>query len=401
MIISQRIHHVEASPIRKLSPYAAAAVAEGKKVYHLNIGQPDIETPQLFLDAIRNCHQKVIEYGDSRGDPSLVKAIRDYYHRWNMDFENEEIIITNGGSEALLIAMMTLCDPGDEILVFEPFYANYSTFANVLNINIRAVVTTAEDGYQMPDEAAIEAKITPKTKAILLTNPGNPTGRVYTADEMKRVVKVVCRHNLALIADEVYREFVYGFPYTSFGTMPELREHLVLVDSLSKRYSACGARIGALLCHNADFCVESMKYCQGRLCCPELEQIGAAALYSTPVSYLEQVNAEYRRRRDTLEREIAKLPGVICSKPQGAFYVMIKMPVDDAEKFAIWLLESFNSKGETVMFAPGNGFYSTPGMGKDEARLAYVLNCNDLTRAIQILGEGLKAYPGTKLMAEA
>ncbi|MBO5493617.1 MAG: pyridoxal phosphate-dependent aminotransferase [Pyramidobacter sp.] len=399
MNVSERISNVFASPIRKLSPYAAAAKAAGKKVYHLNIGQPDIQTPPAFLEAIRAFDDSVIAYGDSRGDARLLDAIQKYYHDWGMDFDINEITITAGGSEALLIAMMGVCDPGDEILVFEPFYANYLSFANVLGVNMKAVTTKAEKGYELPGEAAVEACITPRTKAILITNPGNPTGRVLTSDEMELVARVVKRHDLALIVDEVYREFVYGFPFRSFGVMPGLEDNLIVVDSLSKRYSACGARIGALLSHNADFNEQIMKYCQARLCCPELEQIGAAALYSTPRQYLADVNDEYRRRRDTLEKALSKLPGVTFSSPQGAFYTMIKMPVDSAEKFAIWMLEQFDSHGETVMFAPGDGFYLTPGLGTDEARLAYVLNCADLERAIAIIGEGLKTYPGTKIIA--
>ena len=399
MNVSERISNVFASPIRKLSPYAAAAKAAGKKVYHLNIGQPDIQTPPAFLEAIRAFDDSVIAYGDSRGDARLLDAIQKYYHDWGMDFDINEITITAGGSEALLIAMMGVCDPGDEILVFEPFYANYLSFANVLGVNMKAVTTKAEKGYELPGEAAVEACITPRTKAILITNPGNPTGRVLTSDEMELVARVVKRHDLALIVDEVYREFVYGFPFRSFGVMPGLEDNLIVVDSLSKRYSACGARIGALLSHNADFNEQIMKYCQARLCCPELEQIGAAALYSTPRQYLADVNDEYRRRRDTLEKALSKLPGVTFSSPQGAFYTMIKMPVDSAEKFAIWMLEQFDSHGETVMFAPGDGFYLTPGLGTDEARLAYVLNCADLERAIAIIGEGLKAYPGAKIIA--
>ncbi|MBP3751425.1 MAG: pyridoxal phosphate-dependent aminotransferase [Pyramidobacter sp.] len=399
MNVSERISNVFASPIRKLSPYAAAAKAAGKKVYHLNIGQPDIQTPPAFLEAIRAFDDSVIAYGDSRGDARLLNAIQKYYHDWGMDFDINEITITAGGSEALLIAMMGVCDPGDEILVFEPFYANYLSFANVLGVNMKAVTTKAEKGYELPGEAAVEACITPRTKAILITNPGNPTGRVLTSDEMELVARVVKRHDLALIVDEVYREFVYGFPFRSFGVMPGLEDNLIVVDSLSKRYSACGARIGALLSHNADFNEQIMKYCQARLCCPELEQIGAAALYSTPRQYLADVNDEYRRRRDTLEKALSKLPGVTFSSPQGAFYTMIKMPVDSAEKFAIWMLEQFDSHGETVMFAPGDGFYLTPGLGTDEARLAYVLNCADLERAIAIIGEGLKAYPGAKIIA--
>ncbi|MBP3848412.1 MAG: pyridoxal phosphate-dependent aminotransferase [Pyramidobacter sp.] len=399
MNVSERISNVFASPIRKLSPYAAAAKAAGKKVYHLNIGQPDIQTPPAFLEAIRAFDDSVIAYGDSRGDARLLDAIQKYYHDWGMDFDINEITITAGGSEALLIAMMGVCDPGDEILVFEPFYANYLSFANVLGVNMKAVTTKAEKGYELPGEAAVEACITPRTKAILITNPGNPTGRVLTSDEMELVARVVKRHDLALIVDEVYREFVYGFPFRSFGVMPGLEDNLIVVDSLSKRYSACGARIGALLSHNAAFNEQIMKYCQARLCCPELEQIGAAALYSTPRQYLADVNDEYRRRRDTLEKALSKLPGVTFSSPQGAFYTMIKMPVDSAEKFAIWMLEQFDSHGETVMFAPGDGFYLTPGLGTDEARLAYVLNCADLERAIAIIGEGLKAYPGAKIIA--
>jgi len=399
MNVSERISNVFASPIRKLSPYAAAAKAAGKKVYHLNIGQPDIQTPPAFLEAIRAFDDSVIAYGDSRGDARLLDVIQKYYHDWGMDFDINEITITAGGSEALLIAMMGVCDPGDEILVFEPFYANYLSFANVLGVNMKAVTTKAEKGYELPGEAAVEACITPRTKAILITNPGNPTGRVLTSDEMELVARVVKRHDLALIVDEVYREFVYGFPFRSFGVMPGLEDNLIVVDSLSKRYSACGARIGALLSHNAAFNEQIMKYCQARLCCPELEQIGAAALYSTPRQYLADVNDEYRRRRDTLEKALSKLPGVTFSSPQGAFYTMIKMPVDSAEKFAIWMLEQFDSHGETVMFAPGDGFYLTPGLGTDEARLAYVLNCADLERAIAIIGEGLKAYPGAKITA--
>lgn len=399
MKVSERINAIFSSPIRKLSPYAAAAKAQGKKVYHLNIGQPDIPTPPAFFEAVRAFNDKVVAYGDSRGDSRLLAAIQEYYHRWGMDYEINEITITNGGSEALLIAMMGVCDPGDEILVFEPFYANYLSFAGVLNVKMRAVTTDVGAGYEIPDEAAVEAQITPCTKAILITNPGNPTGRILTSAEMETVARVVRRHDLALIVDEVYREFVYGFPFRSFGTVPELEDKLILVDSLSKRFSACGARIGALLSHSAAFCAQIMKYCQARLCCPELEQIGAAALYSTPLNVLSEVNDEYRRRRDAIEKALAKLPGVTFSSPQGAFYVMVKLPIDSAERFATWMLEHFDSHGETVMIAPGDGFYLTPGLGKDEARLAYVLNCKDLTRAIAILGEGLQVYPGAKILA--
>ncbi len=399
MKVSRRISGVFASPIRKLSPYADAAKAAGKKVYHLNIGQPDIRTPPAFLEAIRAFDGRVIAYGDSRGDARLISAIQRYYHDWGMDFDTEEITVTSGGSEALFIAMMGLCDPGDEILVFEPFYANYVSFADALNVTMKAVTTRPEDGYAVPGEDEVESRVTPRTRALLITNPGNPTGRVLTAAEMELIARVARRHDIALIVDEVYREFVYGQPFRSFGTMPGIEDRLILVDSLSKRYSACGARVGALLSRNAEFNAQIMKYCEARLCCPELEQIGAAALYGTPREYLREVNAEYRLRRDTIERELSRLPGVSFSSPQGAFYTMITMPVDSAEKFAVWLLERFDSRGETVMIAPGDGFYLTPGLGADEARLAYVLNCRDIARAVGIIGEGLKAYPGAKILA--
>lgn len=394
MRISERVQELKLSPIRKLAPYADAAKKAGKKVYHLNIGQPDIETPSQFMDAIKNYHDKVIAYGNSKGEPFLIEAIQKYYAEKGMNYEAGDIYITNGGSEALTFTVMTLCDPDDEIMVFEPFYANYTTFATEFGAKINAVTTSVKNGYHLPAVDEIEAHITPKTKAILLTNPGNPTGVVYTPEEMETIAKLAVKHDLAVIADEVYREFVYDGEYKSFGTMPELDDNLIIIDSVSKRYSACGARIGCIISKNKDFCQQINKCCQGRLCGPILEQVGAAALYTTPVSYLEAVNKEYQKRRDTIAAGLKSLPGVEASDPKGAFYVMVKFPVDDAEKFAIWLLENFDVDGETVMFAPGNGFYNTPGLGVNEARLAYVLNCDDLKRAIYILGEALKVYPG-------
>ncbi|HIU63649.1 MAG TPA: pyridoxal phosphate-dependent aminotransferase [Candidatus Avacidaminococcus intestinavium] len=396
MNISKRVQALSTSPIRRLVPYATVAKAKGKKVYHLNIGQPDIETPMQFMESIRKFDEKVISYGNSQGEMVLIEAVKKYYKEWNMHFDNTNIYVTNGGSEALTLAIMTLCDPGDEVLVFEPYYANYKTFANTYNVNINAVATTAENGYRLPSETEIEKKITPRTKAILITNPGNPTGVVFTEEEMQMISRLVLKYDLGLIADEVYREFVYDGAYKSFGHMPELEQNLVIVDSVSKRYSACGARIGCLLSHNDAFCKELMKCCQARLCCPTLEQVGAAALYTTPKTYLDAVNKEYKKRRDTIASALAKVPDVLASNPSGAFYVMVKLPVDDAEKFAIWLLEEFDVDGETVMFAPGNGFYDTEGRGVDEARLAYVLKSEDLEKAIAILAAGLKAYPGKK-----
>ena len=394
MKFSSKILKCELSPIRKFAPYAAAARARGIEIYPLNIGQPDIETPSQFMDAIKNYHDKVIAYGNSKGEPFLIEAIQKYYAEKGMNYEAGDIYITNGGSEALTFTVMALCDPDDEIMVFEPFYANYTTFATEFGAKINAVTTSVKNGYHLPAADEIEAHITPKTKAILLTNPGNPTGVVYTPEEMETIAKLAVKHDLAVIADEVYREFVYDGEYKSFGTMPELDDNLIIIDSVSKRYSACGARIGCIISKNKDFCQQINKCCQGRLCGPILEQVGAAALYTTPVSYLEAVNKEYQKRRDTIAAGLKSLPCVEASDPKGAFYVMVKFPVDDAEKFAIWLLENFDVDGETVMFAPGNGFYSTPGLGVNEARLAYVLNCDDLKRAIYILGEALKVYPG-------
>ncbi len=394
MKLSARVQSMTASPIRKLSPYANTAEAQGKKIYHLNIGQPDIETPAQFMDSIRNYKKPIIAYGDSKGESFFIETIRKYYAEKSMYFAAEDIFITNGGSEALIFAILALCDPGDEILVFEPFYANYTTFAKEFGAKINAIQTNVTSGYHLPDAATIEAKITPKTKAILLTNPGNPTGVVYTQKEMDVISSLVRKHDLALIADEVYREFVYDGAYNSFGTMPELEENLILIDSVSKRYSACGARIGCIISRNKALGKEILKCCQARLCSPILEQVGAAALYTTPVSYLDDVNREYKRRRDTIVAALKKLPGVVSSDPKGAFYIMVQLPVDDAEKFAIWILENFAINNETVMFAPGNGFYNDATLGINEARLAYVLNCADLEKAIYILGEALKVYPG-------
>ena len=397
MKISERALGMTTSPIRRLGPYADAAVKAGKKIYRLNIGQPDIATSPKFMEAIRNFDQKVVAYGNSQGDMNLIKAIQKYYDSWNMHYETKNIYITNGGSEALELAIFSLCDPGDEILVFEPYYANYTTFAKLASAKVTAVPTSAEDGYRLPDQATVEKYINDKTRAILLTNPGNPTGVVYNKQEMDMIAAVVKKYNIALIADEVYREFVYDGTYTSFGTYKDLEQNLIMVDSVSKRYSACGARIGCVISKNEELCAQFMKLCQARLCAPAVEQVGAAALYDTPASYLEEVNKEYKKRRDTIAAGLAKIPGLVSSQPKGAFYVMVKFPVDDAEKFAIWMLQDFEKDGETVMIAPGNGFYATPGKGVDEARLAYLLKCEDLERAMELLAAAVKEYPGRKI----
>ncbi len=395
MRFSNRITAMQSSPIRRLIPYADEAKAKGKKVYHLNIGQPDIKTPPSFLQAIKDFAQDVIAYSTSQGSNELRDAMRKYYESYDIHFERDHILVTNGGSEAIMFSIMATCDPGDEILIPEPFYANYNAFSRCVNVNIVPITTKAEEGFHLPPQEKIEAVITPKTRCILISNPGNPTGAIYTIEEMKMLADIAKKHDLYIIADEVYREFVYdGLKYTSFGNLPDMEDRVIIVDSVSKRYSACGARIGCIASKNEALMKEILKLCQGRLCVPTIEQVGATALYSTPVSYLEDVNKEYQTRRDTLYNALKEIPGVICEQPKGAFYVVVKMPVDDAEKFVIWMLQNYDINGETMMAAPAEGFYGTPGLGKNEARLAYVLNNEDLVKAMKILKGALEAYPG-------
>jgi len=395
MKFSARIQSMQSSPIRKLIPFADEAKAKGKTVFHLNIGQPDIVTPPGFLKAIKNFAQDVIAYSTSHGSLDLIDAVRKYYEVYGMSYTRDDIIITNGGSEALMFSFMALCDPGDEILIPEPFYANYNAFASAVNVNVRPITTRAEEGFHLPPKSEVAKLITPKTRAILVSNPGNPTGVIYTVDEMKMLAEIAREKNIFIVADEVYREFVYdGLDYTSFGNFKEIEDRVILIDSVSKRFSACGARIGCIISKNAELMGQVMKLAQGRLCVPTLEQVGAAALYSTPVSYLEDVNKEYQSRRNILYEALKAMPGVICEEPKGAFYVVAKLPVDDAEKFVVWMLKNFDVDGKTVMLAPAEGFYATPGLGKDEARLAYVLKKEDLAKAMDILKAGLEAYPG-------
>ena len=386
MKFSKRLSSMQESPIRKLAPFATAAKAEGVKVYHLNIGQPDIITPVGFFDAVKNFDKKVLEYAGSQGIPELIEAIRKYYTTYDMNFANEDIIITNGGSEALLFSFMAACDPGDNILIPEPFYTNYNGFAQCLNINVKSVTTVAENGFHLPSKDEILAKIDDKTSAILVVNPGNPTGCVYTKEEVRMIADIAKEKDLWIIADEVYREFVYeGLQYTSFGNMKDVEDRVIIIDSVSKRYSACGARIGSIACKNKKFMAEVMKVCQGRLCVATIEQLGAAALYDTPASYFKEVNDEYRKRRDVLYEELMKADGVICEKPMGAFYIVAKLPVENAEDFVAWTLKEFRRDNETVMCTPAEGFYSTPGLGKNEVRLAYVLKEEDLRRGARLL----------------
>ena len=393
MKFSKRLSSMQQSPIRKLAPFASAAKAEGVKVYHLNIGQPDIITPEGFFNTVKNFDKKVLEYAGSQGMPELIEAIRKYYTTYNMNFASEDIIVTNGGSEALLFAFMAACDPGDNILVPEPFYTNYNGFAQCLNVEVKSVTTVAENGFHLPSKEEILAKIDDKTSAILVVNPGNPTGCVYTREEVQMLAEIAKEKDLWIIADEVYREFVYeGLEYTSFGNIKEVEDRVVIIDSVSKRYSACGARIGSIACKNKQFMAEVMKVCQGRLCVATIEQLGAAALYNTPKSYFKEVNDEYRNRRDTLYNELMKAEGVICEKPMGAFYIVAKLPVENAEDFVTWTLKEFRRDNETVMCTPAEGFYSTPGLGKNEVRLAYVLKEEDLRRSGQLLKEALEEY---------
>ena len=392
MNISKRIQSVPPSTIMELLTFAAKAKNQGKKVYHLNIGQPDIMTPEGFFKAIREYKGEVLEYALSEGLPELIEAIRKYYTSYNLNFENDEILITNGGSEALLFTMLTICDEGDNVLVPEPFYSNYFNFSKSVGVNINPITTLAESGFHLPNKDEIVSKINDKTKAILFSNPGNPTGVVYTKEELEMIADIALEHNLWIIADEVYREFVYDGEYTSVGTIERVKDRVIIVDSVSKRYSACGARIGSLASKNKSFMEGILKLCQARLSVPTLEQVGAIELYKTNSSYLTEVNEEYRQRRDVLYNELIKVPGVICKKPSGAFYIVAKLPVNNADDFTKWLLSDFDKDGETVMPCPAEGFYQTSGLGVDEIRLAYILNTKDLHKASTLLKEGLETY---------
>lgn len=393
MNLSSKVLSMQHSPIRKFNPIAQKAKDAGKKVYHLNIGQPDIETPPCFMEAIRSFDANVIAYAESGGVTLLQDAISDYFKQYNMEFGRENIIITNGGSEALSMIFISLLNPGDEVLIPEPFYTNYHTFATMADGVVVPITTTPEEGYHYADAQKIEAAITPKTKAICCISPGNPTGNVLTLDEMRLIGEVAKKHDLWIIADEVYREFAYdNREVTSFGMIEGLEDRVILVDSVSKRFSACGARIGCIAAKNKELLDNLMKIAQGRLCSPTVEQIGAAALYKLPKSYYDEVRAEYEGRRDVVYEELMKIPGVVCRKPGGAFYLTAKLPVDDVESFLMFLLTEFEDKGETVMFAPAEGFYATPGLGREEMRIAYVLNKKDMARGVELIRLGIEAY---------
>jgi len=383
------------SPIRRLVPFAEAAKKAGKKIYHLNIGQPDIETPETMLNAIKNSNIKVLEYSHSAGIESYRKKLATYYNGYKMPIDWKDIIITTGGSEAISIAMMTCFNEGDEIIIPEPFYANYNGFSCAADIVIKPVKSTIENGFALPPISEFEKLITPKTKGIMICNPGNPTGYLYSREELEMLKKLVIKYDLFLLSDEVYREFCYdGKEYVSVMHLEGVENNVILLDSISKRYSACGARIGALITKNRDVITTAMKFAQARLSPPTFGQIGAEAALDTPKEYFDNVQKEYVARRDFIIEALNKMEGVFCPKPSGAFYCIARLPIDNADKFCQWLLESFEHEGKTVMLAPATGFYSTTGSGINEVRLAYVLNIESIKNAMICLEQALKVYPG-------
>lgn len=393
--ISQKGIELPSSPIRKLVPYSEAAKKLGVKVYHLNIGQPDIKSPKEVLDAIHGFNMEVIEYSHSAGFESYRRKLAEYYQKLHINVNHEQIIVTTGGSEALLFGMMCTLNEGDEIIVPEPFYANYLSFAQAADAKIVPVTAHIEDGFALPPISEFEKLITPRTRAILICNPSNPTGYLYSREELESLRDIVLKHNLWLFSDEVYREFVYdGKEHISVLNLEGLDQNAIVVDSVSKRYSLCGVRIGCVVSKNAEFMQAVMKLAQARLSPPTLGQIAGEAATATPQSYFDEVNAEYVKRRNFMTEALSKIPGVTCPVPGGAFYATVKLPVDDTDKFCQWLLSDFSYEGQTVMMAPASGFYATPGLGKQEARLAYVLKIEDLAAAVKCLEEALKVYPG-------
>ncbi|MBO9585686.1 MAG: pyridoxal phosphate-dependent aminotransferase [Flavobacterium sp.] len=392
--ISLKGKNMPESPIRKLAPFADLAKKKGHKVYHLNIGQPDIKTPEVAIEAVKNIDLSIIEYSPSAGYESYRKKLAHFYQRQNVNVNTEDIIVTTGGSEALLFALATITDPGDEIIIPEPFYANYHAFASSTSATVVPLVSTIETAFALPSIDEVEKLITPKTKAILICNPGNPTGYLYSEAEIKQLASLIKKHDLYLIADEVYREFLYDGDDVHFSVMnlEDVQQNVIMVDSVSKRYSMCGARIGCLVTKNKDVLATVMKFAQARLSPPTIEQIACEAAIDTPQSYFDEVIGEYKERRNTLIAELNKIEGVVVTKPKGAFYCIAELPIEDSDDFAQWLLESYHLNGETVMIAPAKGFYSTPGMGLNQVRIAYVLNKKDLITAVNILKEALLVY---------
>ena len=383
------------SPIRKLVPFAENAKKRGTQVIHLNIGQPDISTPEIALNAIRNFEPNVIAYSHSAGNQSYREGLAHYYQNVGIDVDHTQILVTTGGSEAISIALNTIMDKGDEIIIPEPFYANYNGFSTAADITVKPITSSIDNGFALPSISEFEKLITPNTKAILICNPGNPTGYLYTKDELNALKKIVLKHDLFLIADEVYREFTYdGKKHTSVLERNELDQNTILIDSVSKRYSMCGARVGCMVTKNKEVLETALKFAQARLSPPSLGQVAGEAALNTPKNYFTEVINEYVNRRDLLIEGLNKIDGITCPKPSGAFYCIAQLPIDDADKFAKWLLEEFSWNNKTVMVAPAQGFYSTPEIGKQQIRIAYVLNLEELHNAITIIEEALKIYPG-------
>lgn len=391
--ISEKAVQMPASPIRKLVPFAEKAKSKGIKIYHLNIGQPDIETPEIMLEAVRNFSPKVIEYSHSAGMESYRRKLAGYYHKHGIEVNHEQILITCGGSEAIEIAMMSCLNTGDEILIPEPFYANYNGFSCQADVIVRPIKSVIENGFALPPIAEFEKLINPKTKAIMICNPGNPTGYLYAKEELELLKNLAVKHDLFLFSDEVYKEFCYdGAEYTSVMHLTGADNNIILLDSISKRYSACGARIGALITKNKEVMQAALKFAQARLSPPTFGQVGAEAAIDTPQTYFDEVKKEYTARRNYVVDALNKIPGVFCPMPKGAFYCIARLPIDDADKFCQWLLESFSYENQTVMLAPATGFYSTPGTGKNEVRIAYVLNLEALKNAMICLEKAIKEY---------
>ncbi len=393
MRISNRGRSIQASPIRKLAAIANETKKKGINVYHLNIGQPDIHTPDVFYKAVKDFDDKVLSYGPSDGLPELKATMKDYFNQYDIELLESNIVITNGGSESISFAFNVIADPGDEIIIPEPFYTNYNGYASLSNVNIVPITTKPENGFHLPDKKEIEKKISEKTRAILVCSPNNPTGTIYSEEEIRMIGEIVKDNDLYLIADEVYKEFTYGDKkHFSVLELDDITDRVIVVDSISKRYSACGARIGAVISRNKDVISSILKFAQARLCPPTLEQIGAIASYKLPLSYFNEIREEYQKRRDTIFEILTSNKDVVLQKPEGAFYIMAKLPIDDADKFAKWMLEEFSVNNETVMIAPGGGFYATEGMGKQEIRIAYVLGQEKLRKAGEILLKGIEEY---------
>ena len=395
MRISDRVKAMQNSPIRKFNPLADAAKAEGTKIYHLNIGQPDIETPSVFWEAVKGFDQKVLEYAGSWGLPELQDAIVEYFKRFDMNLDRNDVLITAGGSEALTLVFLSCINPGDEIIVPEPYYTNYLTFIQAADGVIKPITTYAEEGYKYAIKERLEAVVTDKTRMISIVNPGNPTGCILSREDMRVIADFAKEHDLWILADEVYREFAYdGREMTSFGQLADIEDRVIIIDSVSKRFSACGARIGCLVCKNKEYMAQVYKIAMGRLCVPTLDMVGAEAMYKLPADFFVDVKAEYEHRRNVCFEALKKIPGVVCECPGGAFYITAKMPVESTEDLLVFMLTKFRDNGETTMFAPAEGFYATEGLGKDELRIAYILKAEDLARAIELLGKGIEAYKG-------